>query len=373
MVDFFRFCSGITSSTTLTSVTTETSVPLIFEQDQDGNNEHPWLNITSPEDCNEAHRKFKKHINDVIIVPYGHLQGEQEFFVIAEQYKKSGDYSEVIRYSDCFSLIEEGKEITDSFSTAFSLISQVVENDVEEEGLAAIEELMDYLNNLNLSDSVNIFDSRLNQTCGWRKDFSVTVREQAETYKSHITQGRNFLLQLEAPLKTFFARVYLGDWDDTFDVDIYLAGYITKQQLAKQFLSTENITLRESSLDHIEQVDDLMKQYLDQLFQSLDVLQEGYVSLSEQRPVTIINETSIQRLNVIQKALSVDWLAYFARRGSLTNVVYHIGYVIEWGPYTEIRNNITKPLLEEQQLLKTVEANLKEYQDSIKMDSDFYL
>ena len=120
-------------------------------------------------------------------------------------------------------------------------------------------------------------------------------------------------------------------------------------------------------------MEDLMNQYRDRIYESVDFLQEGYVSLARPNPVIILNESSIQRLHVIQKALTNDWLAPYARRGVLVNAVYHIAYQLEWGPIRDLNTNVNEPLLARLQQLKTIETNLREYQDSIKMDSHFYL
>ena len=117
----------------------------------------------------------------------------------------------------------------------------------------------------------------------------------------------------------------------------------------------------------------MMKRYLDQLYLSLDYLLEGYLSLAREFPVIIINDSSIQRLHVVQKALTVERLATHARRGHLLNTIYHIAYVIDRGPIRDMNNNVTKPLFERQEHLKIVEANLREYQNSIRMDNNFYL
>ena len=136
-------------------------------------------------------------------------------------------------------MIEEGKVILDSFDTALGLVSRLIEVDIDE-GLAIVEELMDHLESFNISESIRYFDSRMNQACGWRKDFSEEVRKELEMYKAYITEGRFSLL--ETPLVRYFVVAIFGEWDNTFDVEKYLGKNITKQELAEQFLSVENMT-----------------------------------------------------------------------------------------------------------------------------------
>ena len=374
LVEFFRFCAGFSTSTSPISSATITSAPQssTTEPDENEDDQHPWMNVTSPEECNEAYRKFKNHINDVIFGRYGHIKEEQEFFVMAEQYDDSVNNLGSTKYPECFTLIEEGKVILDSFDTALGLVSTLTEVDIDE-GLTIVEELMDHLEHFNISESIRYFDSRLNQTCGWRKDFSEEIRKEAEMYKAYITQGRFSILEMETPLVRYFVIAVFREWSNTFDVEKYLAKNITKQELAEQFLSVKNMEEIEDFSENISEMEDLMNQYRDRIFESVDFLQEGYVSLSRQNPVIIINDSSIQHLHVIQKALTNDWLARFARRGSLVNTIYHIAYELEWGPISDINVNVTEPIRTRLQQLNTIETNLSQYQDSIKMDTHFYL
>ena len=188
----------------------------------------------------------------------------------------------------------------------FPDLSQLIN---EDEGLATVKDLMDHLEGFNVSESITYFDSSLNKTCGWRKDFSEEVRKQAEMYKAYITKGRFSLLEMKTPLVRYFAMTIVTKWSNTFDVEKYLSKNITKQEFAQQFLSAENMRREYDYFSwRISEMEDLINQYRDRIFASLDFLQEGYVSLTHKNPVIIINDSSIQRLHLIQKALTVDWL-----------------------------------------------------------------
>ena len=180
-------------------------------QQKHENYEQLWLNVTSLDECNEAHRKFKNYVDDVILIPYGHIKCEQTFFVMAEKYNHSVSGSGPLKFPECFDLIEKGKAIINIFNAVLHLASQLVEADISE-GLNTLEELMEHLKDLNFSESIKYFNTKLNQTCGWRKDFSETVREKAEMYKAYITEGRFSLLQLESPLLRYYAIVMIVDW-----------------------------------------------------------------------------------------------------------------------------------------------------------------
>ena len=57
----------------------------------------------------------------------------------------------------------------------------------------------------------------------------------------------------------------------------------------------------------------------------------------------------------------------------LTEIVGRMPEVVKEGPLAEVDGKVTRPLEEMVEILKLVETNLKEYQESIRMDSDFYL
>ena len=63
------------------------------------------------------------------------------------------------------------------------------------DSLADIEELVDYLKGLNGQEPIKAFDAILEQTCGWRKEFSDLVRAEAEIHKAYIVQARYRLIE----------------------------------------------------------------------------------------------------------------------------------------------------------------------------------
>ena len=105
---------------------------------------------------------------------------------------------------------------------------------------------------------------------------------------------------------------------------------------------------------------------------SVTFLWQGYSNLRHGRPV-IINDTSAQLLELVQKAWTVSSMAEWARIGNLGAIIRNIPEVIQQGPIKEINRNVSEPLLAMERQLKIVEASLREYQESIKIDSQFYL
>ena len=64
---------------------------------------------------------------------------------------------------------------------------------------------------------------------------------------------------------------------------------------------------------------------------------------------------------------------YWHSNHILKEIVWRIPEVVKEGPLAEVDGKVTRPLEEMVEILKLVEANLQEYQESIRMDSDFYL
>ena len=159
----------------------------------------------------------------------------------------------------------------------------------------------------------------------------------------------------------------------TQNLSQYLVKNITKQELAEQFFSEQNVTDREEFLTNSNDIEDLMEQYKDLVYHIGSLLEYGYGKLSAFDPVIIINASSVQRLELMRKAATIDDLIEAVRRGSPAYISGKIPQVIQEGPIRVVNTKVDHPLLNMKRQLKTVETNLREYQDSIKMDSQFYL
>ena len=71
------------------------------------------------------------------------------------------DFS-LVKYRDCFDLIEEGKVIIDVLLVILDLITKMTRRDLKD-SLADMEELVDYLKGLNVQEPIKEFDAILEQ------------------------------------------------------------------------------------------------------------------------------------------------------------------------------------------------------------------
>ena len=347
------------------------------ESQELGQEQYPWLKVTSPDQCHVAYQHFKNHIHDVIVVPYGHIQQSQEFFILAEDFALTSGNPELVKqsvYKQCFDLIEQGRNSIEFLQGLLFLVGRVVQGDIGE-GLVAMEELVTRLAEFPIPEYGERFDVGLHQVCVWRHDFVSRVKQQSEIYNIFITGVSNMLFYTNTPIQrwhTILSKVGIGSRLITDMMAQYIAKNITKQELAQQFFNEENVTRREALFQGIKDMEDLMQQYEEGVCMVSDFLWQGYFNLRHGRPA-IINDTSAQLLALVQKAWTVRSMAEWARNGNLGAIIRNIPEVIQQGPIKEINHNVSEPLLAMERQLKIVEASLREYQESIKIDSQFYL
>ena len=104
-----------------------------------------------------------------------------------------------------------------------------------------------------------------------------------------------------------------------------------------------------------------------------DLMIDGYYNLRNDRP-TIINDSSARHLELVKKGLTVKFLSDHAREGySIINIALNFPIVLREGPIKIFETTVMKPLLDIRERLEEFEMNLRNYQDSIKMDTQFYL
>ena len=87
---------------------------------------------------------------------------------------------------------------------------------------------------------------------------------------------------------------------------------------------------------------------------------------------TIFDNKSIQQLAFVQLAMTVESMADLARSGDLSSILKKISTVVQID-VKQLNQDITPPLLDMWLKLKAIENNLREYNESIKIDSQFYL
>ena len=112
---------------------------------------------------------------------------------------------------------------------------------------------------------------------------------------------------------------------------------------------------------------------MDELYVMRDLLWRGYVDLESKVKPRVITWNDIVNLWLINKAYDVPALSEKTHRRDLPYVVQNLPEVIRDGPLYDSNVQMMAPLDEMYNKLKMVETNLREYQESIKMDSQFYL
>ena len=399
LVDYLRFCAGETTSTGPTMgeasvslrftesssvdplrevLSSSTDAPVRFITDMDDDALFPWLNVPRPADCDETYQMLRNHINATVQIPYGHIQRNQEFFNVADEYFRVTYYSNI--HEECFNLKEEGKTVLNLFFSVRSLLENFVQSDDLAIGLGRMEELVDLHKEVpnQIPKSTKQFNARLEHACTWQKDFSDRLRQEANVNKENIARARDMIRGAEHPLRRWLDNMDSVGLNDKFPTDNmkqYLDGKITKHELARQFLSKQNTTRREEFSKTIDEMKNLLTQYEDQLYLIRDFLWHGYQKLRESNPIVIINDTSVQRLELVKKAESVRQsnMQYFAREGQLNHLIPGIPDVIKEEAIQCVQQHVMMPLYDMREKLKMVETNLRVYEDSIEMDTQFYL
>ena len=335
--------------------------------------QHPWLTITGFNQCNDAYLEFRKYVDDVIVVPYEHIQQVQEFFTLAEEFAQAvDDNTNKYDHNECLALVQEGRDVIDLFGTIFNLARKVKLSDLEE-SMAIIVEILRRLEEFKVPESDADYDTRLKEAC-W-KNFYLELYIKYEVSKLTIGRTPEIIKNPHTAIEQWYQTPNDIAFDITFLSDImtqYLIQNITKQELAEEFFSEQNVKKRENMFQGVKEMDNLMQEYERSLYIVSDYLWQSYYTLINEKPFSI-NGSSVQRLQLVQKAATVDKFTDWAKNGNVDAIIKNIPKVIEDGPVKQLNNNITQPLLAMERQLKIVEASLREYQESIKVDSQFYL
>ena len=335
----------------------------------------PWLERISVDQCNES----SKYIDNLVLTFTANIRKDQQFFITAQEYQDhySTDASDIAKYRKCFDLIDQGKKILDSFFAVKDLIHELSGSGFQE-GLVIMEKLMDHHQDFHTSDSSEGFDSRLESACSWRAEFAEKVRQEAERSKTFIVK-----LQDEAHEALDFCSLWFFKLSDVVNRDIistdnlvrYLSQNITKQELAEQWLSTENVNRKRKFLEGITDLENKKLRYDDMLTYIQFAMFSGYYLLRNNKP-RIINDSSLHDLELVKKGLTVDLKLisdHVTGVGIIRDIVYKFDEALREGPIKVFDTTVMKPLQDMRQELEALEMNLREYEKSIKMDSQFYL
>ena len=187
MEEFFRFCteaiSPVESSVTVLPFQTVSStdpqlegnattyqlpsntsgsisVELFPEEDL-----YSWLNVTSQDQCDDAYRKFKKLIDDVIVIPCAHIHQNQEFFSFAAYFVETAENL----YRKCFHPMNKSASIIYLFVSVCDLADTMVHSGLPE-GLAIFKQFLAHYKKFQILKYSKEFHTELEETCEWRKD-----------------------------------------------------------------------------------------------------------------------------------------------------------------------------------------------------------
>ena len=333
----------------------------------------PWLGSISVDQCNES----SKYIDNLVLTFTANIRKDQQFFITAQEYRDSDwtDESDIAKYRECFDLIDLGKKIIETFFTVQDLIHKLSGSGFQE-CLVIMEELMAHHQNLNIPESNEDFDNRLESACSWRAEFAEKVRQEAEMRKANISKIRdevhednNFLFLWGLNLDRV-VNIYKISTDN---LERYLSKDITKQELAQQWLSPENVNRRKNFLRGITDVENRRERYHDVIASIKYLFIFGYRALRYDKP-RIINDSSVHDLELVKKGLTVKFISDHVTRG---DIIWHImdkfDIVLHAGPMKFFDTTVMNPLQDIREELEVFELNLREYQDSIKMDTQFYL
>ena len=329
------------------------------------------LESTSLNQCNES----SKYTDDLVLTSTVQIQKEQKFFITAQEYSDSTDQAQLVQYKECFDLIDLGKKIIETFFSVQDLINKLPDCGLQE-CLVLMEELMAHHQNLHIPDSNEYFDSRLEIACRWRTEFAQRVREKTEMRKANIVKLQDQIFEANTFHFLWLAKLFDVVHIDIFSIDIlvrYLSKNITKQEIAQQWLSPENLTERQNFLEGITDLENRKRHYDSLIPLISDLMIDGYYNLRNDRPA-IINASSARHLELVKKGLTVKFLSDHAREGYyIINIALNFPIVLREGPIKIFETTVMKPLQDIREELKEFEMNLREYQDSIKMDTQFYL
>ena len=260
------------------------------------------------------------------------------------------------------------------FYTVLNLVRKLKVNDSKER-MTTMEEIMRHLQPFHVSENGNDFDGRLKQACVWQKDFAQEVRIKYGIARTTLLQSPDFMKYYLSTIEQWYDILS----DIVIDISVishnmaqYIANNITKQELAEQFFSEENVTRSEALFQGIKDMWYFIDQYGKGLYVLSDFLLNPYINVKNEK-LLILNDSSVQRLQVVQKAATVHEFTDWTKNGNLEAIFKGIAVLIQDGPIKELNHNVTMPSLAMEQQLNIIETSLKEYQDSIKVDSQFYL
>ena len=167
--------------------------------------------------------------------------------------------------------------------------------------------------------------------------------------------------------------VMFADIIYTGNLTRYLSKNITKQELAQQWLSPRNANRKRKFLEGITDLENKRQHYDYVLYYIETFMINSYYFLRYGR-LAIINDSSVHDLELVKKGLTVKLISDHVTEGDIIwPIIDEFEEVLREGPIKVYDTNVMKPLQDIREGLEAFEMNLREYQESIKVDSQFYL
>ena len=345
-------------------------------------NRFPWLDVIDLEECDMAEREFKTYFSDIILAPYGRIKRYQElFYFYNDSYYRTPDY---MMLPECIALIERAKRNLNFFWAVLDSINNVTQGNP-----VAMRKLTYLISHFHIS--TDKFDTKLQEACFLRESLACEFRQDADKILKYIREARTFLSDAQKTIRDWqgiLRNIGIDKLFPTENIEQYLAKNITKQELAKQFLSIQNMSERERYFQNIQNVDSLMQKYRSQISRIRSSLK-----LIINFETEVFGRKRVHQLEVVRKMMTIKILLpcdFPFENQNITELEWIEVPLIELNSFSsylimehiqltadekikQLNQNITDPLLDIRLKLKEIETNLREYNDSIKMDSQFYL
>ena len=218
---------------------------------------------------------------------------------------------------------------------------------------------------------VDDFDARLQGVCWLWREIMDEMRVILYAARSSIGLVRKELSEVNNTISEWrhiLENIVYENRFPTQNIGQYLWKGITKQALAKQFLSIQNVTKRERYFQGVQNMDFLMQKYRKQIALAVPGILWSYRDLTE-----FMDDNSMPRLQFVRKVMTVESMVGLdlANDLELGLVNYEINKIMEEN-IKKLEQNITNPMFDMLFKIKAVESNLREYNDSIK-NNQFYL
>ena len=228
---YLTFESSVTLEPSVTTDSSMTSEPVVNQsstinmtaseetQTQLEEEEFPWFNVTSLDQCNEAYDELLDYVDSRIVDPFSDFRHESITFFDA------ADAVDEYLSPDCLALVEEGRQLKNAFSDEFEWVYNA--RDGLEAGLYAAERLLErYVELTTPSSLYEGFDARLMELCTWRTEFAVTFQEKGTRFIQNIGKARDSVRRAEPLLRRWAEHLYAIGVHGAFPIQGIMGQYL---------------------------------------------------------------------------------------------------------------------------------------------------